>query len=221
MKTKSILTVIGPAVIMLILLGCGNKKNPATNETMEATETSVPDTGGKDKPFGVKSGIIEYSYSGDKTGKSIQYFDDYGMKNAVYTETASHGDESKGWVVSIGEDQYMWDSGKDQGMKTRNPMLKTLVESSGKDVLAYMATMYEQMGMTRSGKETFMGKECDVYRGPVGQVLLWKGIMMKMEMNIGTLVSRQEVTSIKTNVSVDGKYFHIPDDITFNEIPGF
>jgi hypothetical protein len=42
-----------------------------------------------------------------------------------------------------------------------------------------------------------------------------------MEMKIGDMVSRQEVTSIKTNVNVDSKYFRIPDNITFNEIPGF
>jgi len=44
---------------------------------------------------------------------------------------------------------------------------------------------------------------------------------MKMEMNLGTIVSSQEVTSIKTNVPVAAKYFRIPDNITFNEIPGF
>jgi hypothetical protein len=225
MKTRGLLIVFVPVILMLIFSGCGHKKKPATSETQAATEIVEPDTpesDSKGRPLGVKSGIIEYSYSGDKTGKSIQYFDDYGMKNAVYTETVSQGDESKGWVVSIGEDQYMWDlSGNGQGMKTKNPMIKTLVESSGKDILSYMASMYEKMGMTKSGTETFQGKECTVFSGPMGNVLIWKGIMMKMEMNMGVLVSRQEVTSIKTNIPVDGKYFRIPDNITFSEIPGF
>jgi len=222
MKTRGLLIVFVTAVFMLFLSGCGQNKTQANKDTGEATKATEPDTGGKDKPFGVKSGIIEYTYSGDKTGKSTQYFDDYGLKNAVYTETVALGEENKGWVVSIGEDQYMWDpSRNDQGMKTRNPMLKSLVESSGKDILSYMASMYEQMGMTKSGKETFLGKDCDVFRGPLGEVLVWKGIMMKMEMNMGTMVSRQEATSIKTNVSVDGKYFRIPENITFSEIQGF
>jgi hypothetical protein len=67
----------------------------------------------------------------------------------------------------------------------------------------------------------FQGKQCTVFKGDMGKVLIWKGLMMMMEMKIGDMVSRQEVTSIKTNVNVDGKYFRIPDNITFNEIPGF
>ena len=46
----------------------------------------------------------------------------------------------------------------------------------------------------------------------MGKVLIWKGLMMKSEMKMGGVVSRQEVTSIKTNVAVDGKYFRIPDN---------
>jgi len=38
------------------------------------------------KPYGLKSGIIEYSYSGEKVGKGTLYFDDYGMKSAMYTD---------------------------------------------------------------------------------------------------------------------------------------
>lgn len=226
MKYRSLLIILASVALILILTGCGQKKKPAANEPgaeTEVAETSIPDTDIKGKgPLQVRSGIIEYSYSGDKTGKSTQYFDDYGMKNAVYTELTSHGETSKGWTVTIGEDQYMWNlSNTGQGMKTKNPMMKTLMDSSGEDILSYMASMYEQMGMTESGTEMCQGKECNVFSGPVGKVLIWKGIMMKMEMSVGTMVSRQEVTSIKTNVAVDNKYFRIPDNITFSEIPGF
>lgn len=222
MKTINLLPLLASILLIVMFSGCGQTKSKANKDTGEAIEATEPDTDGKDKPFGVKSGIIEYTHSGDKTGTSIQYFDDYGMKTAVYSETVAGGDETKDWVVSIGEDQYMWDPSRgDQGMKTKNPMLKNMVETSGKDMLAYIVSMYEQMGMTKSSKETFLGKDCDVYKGPLGKVLVWKGIMMKMEMNMGTMVSRQEATSIKTNISVDGKYFRIPENITFSEIQGF
>ena len=232
MKPGSFFIVFASILLILILTGCGQNKKPAAAYGQPATEvaeapaaepeTTEPDPGSKGKPLGVKSGIIEYSYSGDKTGKSTQYFDDYGMKNAVYVEIVSRGEESKGWTVTIGEDQYMWDlSNSSQGMKAKNPMIKMLMDSSGQDILSYMTGMYEQMGLIKSGTETFQGKECTVFMGDLGKALIWKGIMMKMEMNIGTMVSRQEVTSIKTNVHVDGKYFRIPDNITFSEIPGF
>ncbi|MBE0678377.1 MAG: hypothetical protein IH592_06390 [Bacteroidales bacterium] len=232
MKPGSFLIVFASALLILILSGCGQKKKPAAADTqagieVTADQTAEPgntesDTGGKGKPLGVKSGIIEYTYSGDKTGKSTQYFEDYGMKSAVYAEITSQGETSKGWTLTIGEDQYMWDlSNTGQGMKTKNPMIKMLAESSGKDILSYMAGMYEQMGLIKSGTETFQGKECTVFKGDLGKVLIWKGIMMKTEMNFGTMVSRQEVSSIKTNIPVDGKYFRLPGDITFSEMPGF
>lgn len=232
MKPENLIFVFSSALLILFLSGCGQKKKPAAADALTGTEAATeqtsesdltePDTGSKGKPLGVKSGIIEYTFSGDKTGKSTHYFDDYGMKSAVYTEVVSDGEERKGWVVSIGKDQYMLDpSNPGQGMKTKNPATKMLMEASGKDIMTYMAGMYEQMGMTESGTEMCQGKECTVFKGDMGKVLIWKGIMMKMEMKIGDMASRQEVTSIKTNVKVDGKYFRIPDNVTFSEIPGF
>ena len=210
---------------------CRSKNKPAVTEAGEVNEaaaeqaaeaeTTEPDTDGIGKPIGVKSGIIEYSYSGQKAGKSTQYFDDFGLKSAVYAEITSGGETSKGWVVTLGEDQYMWDLNSTQGMKAKNPMVKQMMEISGGDILEYMAGMYEQMGLTKSGTEKFQGKECTVFKGELGKVLIWKGVMMMMEMKIGDMVSRQEVTSIKTNIKVDGRYFSIPGKITFNEIPGF
>lgn len=232
MKSTTIFIAIVTSAAICLMSGCGSGgdkaagagKKAATDiaeAQAEEAETTEPDTGGKGKPLGVKSGIIEYTYSGDKTGTSTQYFDDYGVKSAVYAEIVQQGNESKGWAVTIGEDQYMWDLNSSEGMKAKNPMAKKMMELSGGDILKYMADMYEQMGMTQSGTENFQGKECTVFKGDMGKVLIWKGIMMKMEMNLGTIVSSQEVTSIKTNVPVAAKYFRIPDNITFNEIPGF
>ena len=231
MKTSAFFTLIVLAPAICLMSSCKSKTKPSDAERKAVTEVTAdqtaeseitePDTGGKGKPLGVKSGIIEYKYSGDKTGKSTQYFDDYGVKSAVYAEIVQQGEESRGWSLTLGEDQYMWDLNSSQGMKTKNPMIKQMMELSGGDILEYMAGMYEQMGMTKSGTEMYQGKQCTVFKGDMGKVLIWKGLMMMMEMKIGDLVSRQEVTSIKTNVNVDGKYFRIPDNVTFNEIPGF
>jgi hypothetical protein len=232
MRYRVLLIAFPVTIVFVLCISCGQNKRSSPSENGANAEVTKPeaakpeimenDADSKGKPLGVRSGIVEYKYSGDKAGKSIHYFDDYGMKSAVYSETVSQGETIKGWTVSIGEDQYMWDlSSPGQGMKMKNQMVKMLTESSGNDVLSYMSAMYEQMGLTKSGTETFQGKECTVYRGDIGKVLLWKGILMKMEMNLGTMVSRQEVVSIKTNIPVDNKYFQIPGTITFSEIPGF
>lgn len=231
MKTKTLILIALILPALCLIEGCRSKTGSLVKETETVTESAdqniagqakdEPETDVKGKPLGVRSGIIEYSYSGDKTGKSTQYFDDYGIKSAVYAEIVQQGEESKGWSLTLGEDQYMWDLNSSQGMKAKNPMVKQMMELSEGDILEYMTGMYEKMGMTKSGTEVFQGKECTVFKGDLGKVLIWKGVMMMMEMKMGDMVSRQEVTSIKTNVKVDGKYFRIPDNITFNEIPGF
>ena len=80
------------------------------------------------KPYGIKSGIIEYAYSGDKTGKGTLYFDDYVMKSAMYTDALEDGDKRRGWVVSFGDYQYMWDPDEStDGMKLKNPIITWLM----------------------------------------------------------------------------------------------
>jgi hypothetical protein len=174
------------------------------------------------KPYGIKSGIIEYTYSGDKTGTGTLYFNDYGMKSAMYMETITEGEESKGWVVAFGDDQYMWDPDQpDDGMKMRNPLLTWITESSRDSLESYTEEMYSKMGMVKSGKETLLGLECDVIKGDMGKVLLWNGIMMMMEFKMGGYSSGQKATSIKTNVAIEPKYFIIPKNIIFSEMPVF
>lgn len=174
------------------------------------------------KPFSFKSGIIEYKYSGDKTGKATQYIDDYGMKSAMYSEIIQNGEASKSWVVSSGDFQYMWDLSKPtQGMKMKNPLLSWISESSKGGMESFTESTYEKMGMVKSGTEMFLGKECKVIKGDMGKILTWNGIMMLMDFKMGAYVSKQEATSVKTNVPVEAKYFAVPKNITFSEMPGF
>ena len=89
----------------------------------------------------------------------------------------------------------------------KNPLMDWIRQSSEKDLELFTIDAYEKMGMIKSGKETFLGKECTVIKGEMGKVLIWNGILMFAEFKMGSYVSRQEATSVKTNIPVDGKYF--------------
>ena len=106
-------------------------------------------------------------------------------------------------------------------MKMRNPLLDWISQSSEKDLESFTIAAYEKMGMVRNGTEVFLGKACTIIKGAMGKVLIWNGIMMLMDFKMGAYVSKQEATSVKTNVPVDAKYFSIPKNITFSEMPGF
>jgi len=177
---------------------------------------------GTPQPYSFRSGIVEYKYSGDKTGKSIQYIDDHGMKTAMYSEITQDGETNESWVVAYGDYQYMWDPDQpDQGMKMKNPLLTLINEASKGDMESFTEETYIKMGMEKSGTETFLGKECTVIKGDMGKVLIWKGIMMLTDFRVGAYVSRQEATSVKTGINIDPKYFVIPANIKFTEMNMF
>lgn len=174
------------------------------------------------KPFGIKSGIIEYTYSGDKVGKGTLYFDDFGWKSAMYTDALERGEKRKGWVVSYGDHQYIWDPDEsDEGLKLKNPIVTWMAEASKGDIESFTESTYAKMGFTKATDEVFMGKTCKVMTGKMGKVLTWNGILMLLDFKVMGTSSHQEVTKIETNVPVDPKYFVIPENITFSEMPMF
>jgi hypothetical protein len=174
------------------------------------------------KPYGIKSGIIEYSYSGNKVGKGTLYFDDYGIKSAMYTDAVESGEKKKGWVVTSGEYQYMWNpDNPSEGMKLKNPLIDWMASASKGDIESFTESIYEKMGMTKNGTETMLGKECKVLQGKMGKVITCDGLLMLLDIKMGPYVSHQEATSVKTNIPVEAKYFIIPGNIQFSEMPGF
>ncbi len=174
------------------------------------------------KLYGIRSGIIEYSYAGDKVGKGILWFSDYGLKSAMYTEVITNGEQTKGWVVTTGDTQYMWDPSRpDEGMKAQNPMVAWMKEAAKGNLDAFYETTYSQIGFTKGPNENFLGRNCMTMKGEMGKLLFWNGIMMYMDMKMGAFNSHQEVTSLKTDLPVDAKYFVIPKNIKFTEMPVF
>lgn len=174
------------------------------------------------KPYGIESGIIEYKYSGMQVGTSILYFDQYGYRSAMKMDTKRNNEPQKGWVISHKEYQYIFDpSQPDKGLKMKNPMIESLMSMDKQDYDKVAEDIYSKMGMKNTGTEKFLDKDCVCFKGDMGKVLTWNGILMLMDMNYGGMKSRQEVTSIKTNVPVDAKYFEIPKNVKFSDVPGF
>jgi hypothetical protein len=174
------------------------------------------------KPYGIESGLIEYKYSGTQVGTGILYFDKYGYRSAMKMDTKRNNEPQKGWVISHKEYQYIFDPEKpNEGLKMKNPMIEKLMKMDKQDYNKLAEDIYSQMGLKRAGTEKFLDKDCVCFKGDMGKVLTWNGILMLLDMDYGGMKSRQEVTSIKINVPVDEKYFEIPKKIKFKEMPGF
>lgn len=108
---------------------------------------------------------------------------------------------------------------RERGLKLKNPIITWLAESSKEDVESYSESMYTKMGFRRAPDETFLGKPCKAMKGDMGKVLTWNGILMLLDMKVMGSGSHQEVTKIQTNVPVDSKYFALPKNTRFSEMP--
>ena len=137
-------------------------------------------------------------------------------------DTKVNDQPQKGWVVSFKEYQYIFDPAKpDEGLKMKNPIIESLQKMDKPDFDKVAEDLYSKMGLKKTGTEKFMDKDLIVFKGDMGKVLTWNGILMLMDMNYSGIKTKQEVTSIKLNVPVDAKYFEIPKNIKFSEMPGF
>ena len=201
--TKQVLTTILSLLIVLLLV-----------KQLNAQEVSL-------KPYGIESGIIDYKYSGSQVGTGTMCFDEYGYRSAMKMDTKMNDQPQKGWVVSFKEYQYIFDPAKpDEGLKMKNPIIESLQKMDKPDFDKVTEDLYSKMGLKRAGTEKFMGKDCIVFKGDMGKVLTWNGILMLMDMTYSGIKTKQEVISIKINVPIDEKYFELPKNIKFNEMPG-
>ncbi len=174
----------------------------------------------KQNPFPIKSGIVEYSFYGSKTGKGTLWYDDFGLKYAMYTEVTTGNKTTKGWTIATGGYQYTWESAKlTEGIKTKNPMLIWANEEQVEGIESFNESLYLGMGMKRYGNEVFLKRQCKSFTGNNGKVLIWQGIIMRLDLKEGGRPSYQAATSIKTNVAIDAKVFRIPANVKFTEKP--
>ncbi len=222
MKTLLYSCALLTVVSVLITTGCSqNPKQPGKDENKKqatSLEETNDDVAGF-KLYGIKSGIIEYKYTGTRTGTSIMYFDKYGKRSASYSNLTMNKENDKSWALNLDDTQYFWKEGSSQGMKMKNTMLEELAKLN--DLEKFVEETYAKMGFQPAGTETFQGKECRAFKGNVGKILIWKGILMLSEMNVMGTTTRQEVTNIEINVPVKSSVFELPKGVTFSDIPGF
>jgi hypothetical protein len=220
MKTKVLTAIITTVLLLWLLNSCSQDKKPAAKaaeDVLTELEQEEPETGLK--YYGIRSGIVEYKHSGQRTGTSILYFDKYGHRSATYSDLIMNGQPDKTWAFSFDDMQYGYKVGSKQGMKMKNPMTEELIKEG--DLEKFMEKIYDQMGFKPAGTESYQGKECRVFKGDMGKVLAWKGLLMYMEMNVMGTTSKQEAVKVDINARVKPSVFDLPGDVTFKEMPAF
>ncbi|HEX9652475.1 MAG TPA: hypothetical protein VGA99_02090 [bacterium] len=183
------------------------------------TAVSAMQTGSKFKRYTQKNGTIEYTITGNMmTGTEALYFDEFGLREAKYTNTeikmGSFSQKTNSVAYVEGSTIYTVDLNTNTGTKMENSMMKKL---EGKDLQDAGKQMLVEMGGKQIGNETFLGKNCEVWeiKNLGSKSWIWNGLMLKTEVNM----MGQQVTYTATKISdtFDAKKLQRPTNINYTE----
>ncbi len=196
-----------PTIIALMLYACGgntSKQQVSDGSQPSTTAITVESKG----PYKIKSGYMENKMGGFGMTQKV-WFDDYGAKQYMVTLMGDKEDQYTGY--SIIRDGYMYNFKNDTTAGTR---MRTGISSASMDYENMDAKDIERYGVKKVGKETLLGKECEIFEVSKYdmKVWIWKGIAFKTAMKqIST-----EVAQFREEV-VDPKLFELPQGKAFKE----
>lgn len=183
------------------------------------------------KRYDIKSGIVDYktTITGKVMGSKISgsgeehlYFKDYGaleVKEATSSQTSVmkfFGKEKK--ETKDEHSLSKLDNGKSYSVDFKNkqitvrqdPMMD-INKQSNSNASDDGKNMLESMGGKKIGQEKFMGYDCEIWEIMGGKQWIYKGVKLKMDMNVMGMNTITEATSAKFDISVADSYLKLPD----------
>lgn len=216
---KKIFSLLLTVIVAFIFISCGDNSKDSSQNPEKGTKSNFQ------KRYGIKSAIIEYELSGLQQGSKTLYFDDWGMRQAEYTRMIlSVGGYTKAMnIVDIidGEYEYKINLDQNSGTKVRNPIIKEMEALKyEKGFNEFGEQMILKMGAEKTGKETLLGKDCDVYEIAKSHTKLWvwEWIILKSETQTKTLNIVTEAKKIDVNVPIPSEKFKVPEKAVLNEV---
>lgn len=190
-----------------MMCSCGNTtpKNQSAIDSSNKDDSQVAVPAAKGR-YAIKSGIVvlKGKFMG-MDAEQTAYFNDSGALEAIYLSMELMGNKSTS--ITVTKDNYAYNF---------NPDNKT-----GIDFENLNEKVIKDYNIKKEGSENLLGKECDKYSmsnppSMKGNYLVWKGITLKMDVDISTIKMIFEATSVQENVDVPAEKFVIPADIVFH-----
>ncbi len=220
-------------IVVSIIWSCSNSTEQTTNLTGEQTATNENSSNDNTlKRYAVKSGIVKYktTTSGKVMGQTISgqgteelYFKNWGAlelnkEDSKQTTKINMFGQKKTQVEEIHTINKL-DNGKSYTVDfkhkiiylRRDAAMEMMKKFNNGDVENAGKKMLESIGGKKTGNETFLGYNCEVWDIPGGKQLIYKGLPLKLEMTVMGIKTVKEAISAKFNTSVADKYFDLPD----------
>jgi hypothetical protein len=219
-----------PAFLMLLILvfqpACSEDENKTPeNITIEKSKKEKKIFITDQKIFGIKSGIIEYEITGSQTGIKKLYFDDWGRKQAEYTNSTikvgKYTKHSNLLKITTGDLQYIINLEKTTGTKRENPLIEKIIELKNQTNYGEFG---EQLllisGGFESGRDIVADKKCKVYefKKQNSKSWVWNWLMLKSETKRGKINISVIAKKIEENVFIDDTVFSPPKNVLIIEV---
>ena len=219
-----------PAFLMLLILvfqpACSNDENKTpenitTKKSKKEKKLFVTDQ----KIYGIKSGIIEYELTGSQTGTKKLYFDDWGRKQAEFTNSTikvgKYTKHSNLLKITNGDWQYIINLENNTGLKRENPVIEKIIELKNQTNYGEFG---EQLllisGGFESGRDIVADKKCKVYefKKQNTKSWIWNWLMLKSETKRGNINITVVAKNIEENVFIADTVFNPPKNILITEV---
>ncbi|MEM7372940.1 MAG: hypothetical protein AAF587_30240 [Bacteroidota bacterium] len=170
--------------------------------------------------FEVEQGIITYTLSGSlQRGSRIIYFDRWGLRQAIYDKAITNVFGLKKKVTSIqfldGEQQYVYNKRRKTYRSTRQAVFAQLLtekeETENTQAQKGVEAFLIGMGGTKMGKETVMGKPCEIWKMTLGGThYVWKGMSLRTSSSLFGIETEWQVSKIELNEKVPDRKLLLP-----------
>jgi hypothetical protein len=219
-----------PAFLMLLILvfqpACSNDENKipeniTTKKSKKEKKIFITDQ----KIYGIKSGIIEYEITGSQTGTKKLYFDDWGRKQAEFTNSTikvgKYIKHSNLLKITKGDWQYIINLEDKTGLKRENPVIEKIIELKNQTNYGEFG---EQLllisGGFESGGDIVADKKCKVYefKKQNSKSWIWNWLMLKSETKRGKINITVVAKNIEENVFIADTVFSPPKNILIIEV---
>lgn len=223
---KKILLAFLMLLILVFQSACSNDENKTpeniiTKKSKKEKKLFITDQ----KIYGIKSGIIEYEITGSQTGTKKLYFDDWGRKQAEFTNSTikvgKYTKHSNLLKITNGDWQYIINLENNTGLKRENPVIEKIIELKNQTNYGEFG---EQLllisGGFESGRDIVSGKKCKVYefKKQNTKSWIWNWLMLKSETKRGNINITVVAKNIEENVFIADTVFSPPKSILIIEV---
>jgi len=184
------------------------------SEFVEGYEADVESKDPADyKKYRFNSAIVTYDVQGSEEGAKTLYIDMGGYKVAEYKEIRHKKTVEKTASIMIGADVISIDFDDESAAKVHNPLAYALAnpdrnwEETAENIL-------EHMGFKKTGQETILGKECDVWQHARMKIWAWDGLTLKSANGKDV----ETATDVQIDTDVPQDIFKVPKGFEYEEI---